>query len=298
MQVEIISHSNALGAEIRGVDLAQPISAERFSKINQAFLDYQVIFFHDQDLTHQQYTEFATRFGPLREYLFADGIEGHPYITEIIKTETETESFGSFWHSDSTYMEAPPKATFLYARRVPKNGGDTLFSNMYNAYKDLSPGLKDLLGPLRAVNSASVFSRSEGIYQEVKSKNSDKFNQQAIHPVVRIHDETGEAAIYVNGIHTLCFEGMTPSESKPILDYLYQQVSRPEYTFRLCWRKNTLAIWDNRCTQHYALNDYHGQRREMHRIIVGGQETCLTDSYPGGDSKKKTGVSRPFFSKN
>jgi taurine dioxygenase len=269
--VEVIPQSNTIGAEIRGVDLSENLTDTVFKQINQAFLDYQIIFFRDQDLSLQQYNDFASRFGPLKDYLFADGIDGFPFITEIVKTETETESFGSFWHSDSTYLQLPPKATMLYARQVPPKGGDTLFSDMNAAYEDLSNGMKEMLAPLKAVNSASVFSRDEDIYEAVKSKNSDKKDQQAIHPVIRTHDETGRKSIYVNGIHTLRLEGMTPKESIPILSYLYDQVSRPEYSYRLHWQENTLAIWDNRCTQHYAVNDYHGYRRVMHRIIVEGE---------------------------
>ena len=268
--MEIIPQSSAIGAEIRGINLSKKLSDELFEQINQAFLDYQIIFFRDQNLSNQQYMDFAECFGPVKEYLFADGIDGFPFITEIVKTETETESFGSFWHSDSTYVENPPKATILYARQVPPKGGDTLFSDMYAAFRDLSKGMQAVLEPLRAINSASVFPRGEDIYKEVKSRNSDKSNQQAVHPVIRTHDETGKKSLYVNSTHTLRFEGMTREESLPILNHLYDQVVRPEYTFRLRWEQNTLAIWDNRCTQHYALNDYDGFRRVMHRIIVAG----------------------------
>ena len=202
--------------------------------------------------------------------MFADGLDGFPYITEIVKTETETEGFGSFWHSDSAYTEQPPKITMLYARQVPPRGGDTLFADMYSVYDELSPGLKATLATLCAVNSASAVPRDEGIYEAVKSKNSELREQQAVHPVIRRHDETGRNAVYVNGIHSLRFDGMTRAESLSLLDYLFRRVERPEYSFRLRWRADTLAMWDNRCTQHYALNDYHGYRRVMHRIIVEG----------------------------
>ena len=269
--MEIIPQSSAMGAEVRDLDLSGNLSDETIARVNQAFLEHQVLFFRDQQLTPQQYNAFAERFGPLKDYLFADGLEGYPYITEIIKTETETEGFGSFWHSDSAYTERPPKITMLYAREVPPRGGDTLFSDMYALYDELSTGMKQALAPLQAINSASVVPRNEDIYEEVKSRNSDLSEQFAIHPVIRRHDETGRKAVYVNGIHTLGFEGMTRAESLPLLGYLFAQVARPEYSFRLGWQANTLAMWDNRCTQHYALNDYHGYRRVMHRIIVEGE---------------------------
>jgi taurine dioxygenase len=269
--VEVIPQSSKIGAEIRGLDLSAKLSDTLYEQLNQAFLDFQIIFFRDQELSSQQYSDFAQGFGRLQEYLFADGPDGFPYITEIVKTETETEGFGNFWHSDSAYIEQPPKITMLYARQIPPQGGDTLFADMYAAYDDLSPGLQTTLASLNAINSASVVPRDENIYQEVKSKNSDKSDRYAIHPVIRSHDETGKKALYVNSIHTLGFEGMTREESSPLLNYLFQQVTLPEYSFRLRWQQNTLAMWDNRCTQHYALNDYHGYRRVMHRIIVEGE---------------------------
>ena len=271
MVVEVNPQTSNIGAEIRGLDLSSNLSDALIEQINHAFLDYQVLFFRDQHLSSQQYNNFAQRFGPLKEYLFADGIDGFPFITEIVKTETETESFGSFWHSDSAYTEQPPKITMLYARQIPEQGGDTLFADMYAAYDALSPGMKETLKQLQAVNSASVVPRDEDIYEAVKSKNSDKREQFAIHPVIRRHDETGKKSVYVNNIHTLRFEGFSREESLPLLTYLYQQVMLPEYGFRLRWQPNTLAMWDNRCTQHYALNDYHGHRRVMHRIIVEGE---------------------------
>jgi taurine dioxygenase len=268
--LEIISQSSVIGAEVRGLDLSVRLDQATFDQLNRAFLDHQILFFRDQQLTARQYNDFAERFGSLKDYLFADGMDGFPYITEIVKTETETEGFGSFWHSDSAYTERPPKITMLYARQVPPRGGDTLFADMYSLYDNLSAGLKATLASLRAINSASVVPREEDIYEAVKSKNSAKSDQFAIHPVIRRHDETGRNAVYVNGIHTLSFEGLTRAESLPMLEYLYQRVTRPEYSFRLRWQADTLAMWDNRCTQHYALNDYHGYRRVMHRIIVGG----------------------------
>ena len=268
--LEIIPQSSVIGAEVRGLDLSVGLDQATFDQLNRAFLDHQILFFRDQRLTARQYNDFARRFGSLKDYLFADGMDGFPYITEIVKTENETEGFGSFWHSDSAYTERPPKITMLYAREVPPRGGDTLFADMYSLYDNLSAGLKTTLASLRAINSASVVPRDEDIYKAVKSRNSGKSDQFTIHPVIRCHDETGCHAVYVNGIHTLGFEGLTRAESRPMLEYLCQQVTRPEYSFRLRWQADTLAMWDNRCTQHYALNDYHGYRRVMHRIIVEG----------------------------
>ena len=268
--MEIIPQGHGIGAEVRGLDLSAPFGGEALEQLNRVFLDYQVVFFRAQELSPQQYTDFASLFGAPGEYLFAAGVDGFPHITEIVKTESETRGFGDFWHSDSAYLERPPKITMLYARQVPLRGGDTLFADMYALHDDLSPGLQAALAPLRAVNSASGIARDENIYREVRSRNSELRDRSAVHPVVRVHDETGRRAIYVNGAHTLRFDGMTREESLPLLNQLFARVGRPEYGFRLRWEKNMLAMWDNRSVQHYALNDYHGFRRVMQRIIVEG----------------------------
>ena len=270
MSVEVIPQSSAIGAEIRGVDLSQPVSDSLYTEINDAFLANQVVFFRNQTLTPQNYLDFASRFGRPIEYMFDAGVDGYPMITKIVKTEDSAESFGSYWHSDSTYLERPPKATFLYAQQVPARGGDTLFIDMYGAFEQLSGGMKSLLESQQAIYTAALFSRNEFTYTGMKGRNSEQREVKAVHPVVRTHDETGRKSLYVNETHTLSFENMTREESLAILGYLYQHVKRPEFSFRLRWEVGTLTIWDNRCTQHYALNDYHGQRREMLRIIAEG----------------------------
>ena len=269
--MQVIPQNSVLGAEIRGLDLSQPLDEAAHERLNRAFLDHQVLFFRDQRLSPAQYTDFGASFGKLIDYMFVEGMAEFPYITEIIKTETETESFGSFWHSDSAYIERPPKITMLYARELPPRGGDTLFADTYALCDEMSDGMRATLETLRAVNSASVVSRDEDAYIETRSRNSAASNQSATHPVIRRHGETGRPAVYVNSIHTLGFEGMSRAESLPLLEYLYRLVERPERHFRLRWETDTLAMWDNRCTQHYALNDYHGYRRVMHRLIVEGE---------------------------
>ena len=268
--MEIIPQTSGIGAEVRRLDLSRPLDREAFEQLNQVFLDYQVVFFRGQQLDPQQYTDFASAFGQPAEYLFATGLDGYPHITEIVKSESETTGFGDFWHSDSTYLERPPKITMLYARQVPLRGGDTMFSDMYALHDSLSPGLRAALARLDAVNSASGLPRDEDIYREVKSRNSAERERAAVHPVVRKHDETGRRAIYVNGAHTQRIDGMTRAESLPLLNQIFARVGRPEFSFRLRWEKHTLAMWDNRCVQHYALNDYHGFRRVMQRIIIQG----------------------------
>ncbi len=268
--------AGALGAVIRGADLSQPLGQQRFAEIHDAFLKHLVIFLEDQELTPDQLLAFARRFGPIVNYPFVQDMDGHPGITEVIKTETDTLNFGGLWHSDTTYLPTPPLGSVLYARELPPRGGDTLFANMYLAYDALSDGMKTMLAPLRAVCTAAlraqgnVNARERLADQTGKSQNRDMLDMEADHPVIRTHPETGRKAIYVSSAHTSHFAGMTRAESAPILHFLFEHMSRPEFTCRYRWKVGALALWDNRCAQHYALNDYQGYRRLMHRVTIEG----------------------------
>jgi taurine dioxygenase len=272
MKLEIRQIAGALGAEIHGVDLRSPLSAEETAAIRAAWLKHLVLFFRDQQLTHEQYMAFARAIGKPIEYPFIKGIEGYPEIIEVKKLEHETANFGGVWHSDTAYLDRPPMASMLLAREVPPYGGDTLFANMYMAFDGLSDGMQRLLAPLRAVNSsarADVFRAREEASGDKRSGAAAKA-YVADHPVVRMHPETGHKALYVNAAHTAHFLGMTEQESEPLLSYLFQHQVKPEFTCRFSWEIGSLAIWDNRCTQHNPVNDYHGFRRVMERITLAG----------------------------
>ena len=268
--------SGAIGAEVGGVDLGGALDDAVFDEIHRAFLDHLVLFFRGQDITPDQYLAFAERFGPIADYPFAEDKDGHPGITEIVKEAGDTMNFGGLWHADTTYQATPPIATLLHARETPPVGGDTMFANMYLAYESLSNGMKRMLDPLRAVSTASLRSkdgtgaRAQLAAQTGRGKNVDRMDMAAEHPVIRTHPETGRKALYVNCAHTSHFAGMTPEESAPLLRFLFDHLGRPEYTCRFAWQPGDLTIWDNRCAQHYALNDYHGHRRLMHRITIEG----------------------------
>ena len=270
-ELEVIPQSAALGAELRGVDIGRPLDDETAAAVRSAFLEHQVIFFRDQQLSPRQLLAVARCFGPPAEYPFAEGIPGFPLVTEIVKEPHERINFGGEWHSDTTYLERPPCATLLYAVEVPTAGGDTLYSDMYGAYARLSPGMRTMLARLRAVNTAALLGRDKRDgYASVRARNVDRLDMRAEHPVVRTHPETGRKALYINETHTLHFRGMTREESLPLILHLCREAVRPELGFRLRWKRGTLTIWDNRCVQHYAINDYHGKRRVMHRVIVAG----------------------------
>jgi taurine dioxygenase len=264
--------AGALGAEIAGVDLAHDLSDETVAEIRRAWLDRLVIFFRDQKLPPANYVRVARRFGGVVEYPFIKGLEGFPEITPVVKLEHEKTNFGGLWHSDTSYLEEPPMATMLLARELPPYGGDTLFANTYLAYEMLSDGMKRLVDGLIAINSSVKADASRTREDRMKQslKPDAKKEYVAEHPVVRTHPETGRKALYVNGGHTLRFKDMTEAESAPLLNFLCQHIVRPEFTCRFRWEVGSLALWDNRCTQHNPVNDYHGFRRVMHRITLAG----------------------------
>ena len=261
-----------IGAEITGVDLSEDMPDTVVREIRQALLDHLVVFFRDQIITPAQQLAFARKFGTPIPYPMVDGIDGFPEIAPVIKLEHETVNFGGVWHSDTAYTEEPPMGAILAARELPPTGGDTLFANQYLAWESLSDGLKDVLRPLRAINSSAKASaqitRNRG---DADGPGADtKTLKEAVHPVVRAHPETGRLSLYVNAGHTVRFDGMTEEESAPLLNYLFQHQIRPELSCRFQWSPGSVAFWDNRASQHYPLNDYHGHRRIMHRISIAG----------------------------
>jgi taurine dioxygenase len=264
--------AGAIGAEISGVDLAGELDDRAVAAIRQAWLQHLVVFFRGQTLPPSRFVALARRFGEPVEYPFVKGIEGFPLITPVVKLPHERVNFGGLWHSDTTYLETPPMGTMLVAREVPPYGGDTIFANMYLAYETLSEGMRRLLDGLVAVNSsakADVTKTREDRMRE-SAREGARAEYLAEHPVVRTHPETGRKALYVNGGHTVRFQGMTEAESAPLLDFLFAHQTRPEFTCRFHWDEGSLALWDNRCAQHNPINDYHGFRRVMHRVTLAG----------------------------
>ena len=262
--------AGALGAELSGVDLSQPLSKDAAAEIRALFLEHQVIFFRDQALTPAQYMAFAQAFGEPVEYPMVPGLPDFPKIIEVKKLEHEKVNFGGIWHSDTAYLERPPMGSMLLAREIPPFGGDTLFASMTAAYEGLSEGMKRMLEGLKAVNASSKADVSKTREDRIRTSGAEPKEFVAEHPVVRTHPETGRKALYVNPAHTARFAGMTEEESAPLLEMLYRQQQKPEYGCRFAWRVNSIAFWDNRCAQHNPVNDYHGYRRLMHRITLAG----------------------------
>lgn len=266
--------AGALGAEITGVDLSAGMSAALAADVRKVFLDHQVIFLRHQNLTPQQFLTFSQALGEPIEYPFVKGIEGFPHIIEVKKLEHEKVNFGGIWHSDTTYLEAPPMGSMLLSREVPPYGGDTLFANQYLAYESLSDTLQRLLNGLIGISSSANADVSKTREDRIKSDGKGAAPQElrAEHPVVRTHPETGRKALYVNVAHTAGIKGLTDDESAPLLRFLFRHQVKPELTCRFAWEPNAIAFWDNRCTQHNPVNDYHGFRRVMQRITLKGDK--------------------------
>jgi len=268
----------ACGAEVLGIDLARPSDAA-MQRVHDALAEHAVLFFRDQHLTPEQQLEVTRRFGAVLRVPYIQPLAQYPDVIAVLKEadERRISNFGGTWHSDFSFLEQPPSLTLLYALQLPALGGDTLWASQYAAYNALSPAMQRLLDPLRAIQTAwphgtrgpaagAAVSRSV-----VMVRNDPEADREIAQPVVRVHAVTKRRALFVNPVYTQHFEGMTEEESRPLLQFLFQHAVRAEFTCRLRWTPGTLAVWDNRCLLHLALNDYDGSRRLLHRTTVAGE---------------------------
>ena len=265
--------SGSMGVEIHNVDLSKELSDSFFSEIRETFIAHGLIFFRDQELTPDDHLRFAKRWGEININRFFVKVEGYDQIAEVRKDADQKINIGGAWHTDHSYDQVPAMGSILLAKETPKIGGDTLFANMYRAYETLSDGMKKTLESMKACHSSRhVFGAHTG-YSEASNQrigNPELATQDAIHPVIITHPESKRKALYVNPEFTVNFEGWTVEESKPLLDYLTEHTTQQENTTRFQWEPGSIAFWDNRCTWHFALNDYPGETRLMHRITVEG----------------------------
>ena len=268
--------AGSLGAVVTGVDLSKPMDGQTLAELRAALLDHLVIFFRDQDLTPAAQLAFARHWGEIHLHPFMSGMPDQPEVLEIRKTPADKRNFGGSWHTDQMFSPKPAMGTMLYAKQVPSVGGDTMFSNQYLAYDALSDGMKRMLARMNAVcvgdkkrggisrkdfNAATIAMTTVEPPKDVQTT--------SVHPVIRTHPETGRKSLYI-GNHVHYFEGMTEAESQPLIDHLRAHSVRPEFTCRFRWQNGSLAFWDNRCTQHFAINDYPAETRVMHRVTVRG----------------------------
>ena len=267
----------ACGAEVVGLDLSAA-TEDDLSRVTEALQAHSVLFFRDQEIQPEQQLDITRRFGPILRVPYIKHLDEFPDIIAVLKEADEQRfsTFGGTWHSDFSFLDEPPSLTLLYAIELPELGGDTLWSSQYAAYEALSDGMKSLLGPLRAMQTAwphgtkgpatgAAVSRSIGMV-----RNDQSADREVAQPVVRIHPTTGRKALFVNPVYTQRFDDMTTDESRPLLDFLFNHATKAEFTCRLRWAPGTLAIWDNRCLLHLAINDYDGSRRLLHRTTVAG----------------------------
>jgi taurine dioxygenase len=272
--IAIAPIAGAIGAEIDGVDLAADLSDAQVSVLRQALLDHCVIFFRDQKLDAEQHKRLARRFGDIFVHPNFDTGDHDPEIVTIVREPGDERIVGEDWHTDTTMMAAPPMGAILYGVDIPAVGGDTLFANQYLAYEMLSAGMKSFLTGLRCAHSdrmvvgpASPFA---GKRSTATINDADWTETVSLHPVVRTHPETGHKALFVNHSYSVCFEGMSEDESKPLLNWLMDWGHRPEFTCRFRWTPGAVAFWDNRCVKHLALHDVHDHRRVMRRVQIAG----------------------------
>ena len=273
--MEIIPIAKSLGAEVIGAQLVN-MDLKTFSSIEKAFSRYLVLCFRDQQLGPFDLVNLARKFGGVGETPYLSGLEDYPDVVPIVKeaNEKSQHTFGSGWHTDFTFQKKPPARTLLYALDVPPKGGDTLFANLQDAYESLSTGMQESLSRLRALHSSI---RSYGPNASLKNhlENMTITNEKEepgfeSHPVIRKHPVTGKPSLWINPTYTIRFDGMTDQESQPLLDYLNDLITEARFTCRVNWKRNSLVMWDNRCTQHSASSDYAGHRREMWRITTAG----------------------------
>jgi taurine dioxygenase len=257
--MEIQRQAPALGARVTGIDLAQAIDDALFERIRAAFLEHHVLCFPGQEITPEQHYAFAARWGRIFVHPYVPSIEGQPGMMEV----TDPHVITTTWHQDTTHSKFPPRMSLLVARKVPPIGGDTMFANQHLAFENLSPALQQVLEGLRAVHYGTDLAQQQ--------KGLSQAQVTSVHPVVRKHPDTGRKALFVNADYTRHFEGMTEDESRPLLAFLFERASLPQYTWRHHWKVGDLLMWDNASVQHCVVPDVAAGGRSLHRMTIEGE---------------------------
>ena len=268
--IEVAPLNPVIGAEISGVNLAEPLGNQAFAEIHDALMAHQVVFFRDQELTLEQHKAFGRIFGELHIHPAMPGPEGHPEILVVHADENSKHVAGNAWHTDVSCDEEPPMGSILHLHEVPEVGGDTMFASMYAAYDALSEPMKAFLGGLEARHESEHVHSRGYVSARGKLRDGENVYPSAVHPIVRTHPVTRRKCLYVNSGFTTRIEGLASAESRAVLDFLFEHMATPEYQCRFDWRNNSVAFWDNRCVQHRSVWDYHPQVRSGHRVTVKG----------------------------
>jgi taurine dioxygenase len=268
--IEVQPLTAAIGAEVDGVDLREPLTDEQVATLRGALLDHLVVFFREQRLSDEEHLTVAQRFGPLSVPPLATRYQDRPTVTVLDQVRPKGEGADE-WHSDNTFMAHPPMGSILRAVQLPPVGGDTCFASMYAAYDALSPPLRSLVDGLQAVHDITKPMR-KAIAAGHTTLDLAEMQQQwppIEHPVVVTHPETGRRGLFVNRNSTTQIVGLSDRENDLLLPFLLDHVRSPEFQCRFHWEPDSIAFWDNRCVQHYAVADYD-ERRVMHRVTIDG----------------------------
>jgi taurine dioxygenase len=267
--------SGSLGAEVHGVNLAEDLDDQTFSEVKQALLENLVIFFRDQDITPEQQIAFGRRFGDLHIHPFIPALPGHDEIIRLYAESGEKEMLrlANEWHPDLSYTNDPPLAAILRGVQIPSRGGDTMWVNLYKAYDTLSERMKEILADMVAVHDVTKTYRRQDLQKKGGAEqywNTFTKSPPVEQAIVQVHPETGKKLLYISQLTTTHIVGLNPHESDAMLNMLLQHLEWKELHCRFYWENNTVAMWDNRCTAHYAVRDFT-EPREMHRVTVLGK---------------------------
>ena len=261
----------ALGVELSGVDFASELTQEVFREVRRLLVKHQVIFFRDQDISPQQHHDLAASFGPLQTHPAYGTVDGFPEIT-ILESTAEKPSKIEAWHTDMTFRQHPPMGAVLRSKVIPEQGGDTLWASMTAAYDALSAQMKEFLSGLTAEHDFSWGFKESLAEPGGRERLAEAVanNPPVVHPVIRTHPESAKKVLFVNSLFTTRILELEKQESAALLEFLYEHVATPEFSCRFNWEPNTIAIWDNRSTQHKPINDYFPAHRMLHRIVIDG----------------------------
>ena len=272
-QFRATPYAGSLGALIEGVDLCQPLDQQTHAQLEQALLEYEVLFLRDQPMSPANHAALAAMFGQPQYHEAYDHVAGYPQLT-ILENDREHPSKIEMWHTDMTFRPCPPLGSILHGVVIPERGGDTLFASMSAAYAGLSSAMQSLLSGLTAVHDFS-FGFKESLAEPGGAERLAQMvidNPPVEHPLIRTHPVSGKKSIYVNSLFTVNIKGMQVKESDALLKFLFEHVTTPEYTCRFQWQENSVAFWDNRIKQHKPVNDYWPGRRRMQRITIDDGE--------------------------